>query len=73
MNNAIPFEDWLEEQGDNVFVAISDVHPDALILIDKTDLAVYRYTIDGDVDGLDEAIGKITRVLASGRKIEVDG
>jgi hypothetical protein len=71
MSNAIPFGDWLHEQGDNVFVAVCDGHPDALILIDKTNLAVYRYTIDKDVDGLDEAMGELMRVRASELGVEM--
>ena len=72
MSNAIPFGDWLREQGDSVFVAFGNGHPNVLILVDKTDLAVYRYTIDRDVGGLDEAMGELMRVQASGRGIEVD-
>lgn len=71
MSNAIPFEDWLEEQGDDVRLALCDGHPDALILVDRTDFAVYRYTIDRDIDGLDEAMGELMRVRASELGIEV--
>ena len=46
MSNAIPFEDWLDKQGDDVFLAMCDGHPSTIILIDKTDFAVYRYTND---------------------------
>lgn len=46
MSNAIPFEDWLDKQGDDVFLAMCDGHPSTIILVDKTDFAVYRYTND---------------------------
>lgn len=72
MSKAIPFGDWLHEQGDNVFVAVCDEHPDALILIDKTNLAVYKYTIDRDVDGLGEVADELMRVRASELGIEVE-
>ena len=73
MTNAIPFEDWLEEQGDDVRLVLCDGHPDTIILLDKTNLAVYRYTIDKDTDGLSEAMEELMRVLASELGIEVDG
>ena len=72
MSNAIPFEYWLHEQGDNVLVAVGDGHPDVIILVDKTDLAVYKYTIGRDVDGFDEAMSELMRVRASELGIEVD-
>lgn len=71
MSNATPFEDWLNEQGDNVFVAVSDGRPDAIILVDKTDFAVYKYTIDRDVDGLNETMNELMRVRARALGIEV--
>lgn len=46
MSNAIPFEDWLDKQGDDVFLAMCDGHPSTIILVDKTDFAVYKYTND---------------------------
>ena len=43
MTNAIPFGDWLEEQGDDVRLVMCDGHPETLILVDTTDMNVYKY------------------------------
>lgn len=72
MTNAIPFEDWLEEQGDDVRLVLCDGHPEAIVLMDKTNLAVYRYTIDKDMDWLSEAMEELARVLASEPGIEAN-
>lgn len=72
MTNAIPFEDWFEEQGDDVRLVLCDGHPEAIVLLDKTSLAVYRYVIDKDMDGLSEATEKLMRVRSSELGIEVD-
>lgn len=61
MTNAIPFGDWLEEQGDDVRLAMCEGHPETLILVDKTDMSVYRYIIDKDMDGLSEAMDELLR------------
>ena len=71
MSNAIPFEDWLEEQGYDVRLVLCDGHPDIIVLVDKTNLAVYRYTIDEDTDGVSEAMEERMRVRASELGIEV--
>lgn len=43
MTNAIPFDEWLDEQGDNVRLAMCDGHPETLILVDTTTMYVYKY------------------------------
>lgn len=43
MTNAIPFGDWLDEQGDDVRLVMCDGHPETLILVDTTNMSVYRY------------------------------
>lgn len=43
MTNTIPFGDWLNEQGDDVRLAMCEGHPETLILVDTTDMAVYKY------------------------------
>ena len=65
MSNAIPFEDWLDKQGDDVFLAMCDGHPSTLILVDKIELAVYRYNICKDKDGLNDAMREPMGIRAS--------
>lgn len=43
MTNAIPFGDWLKEQGDDVRLAMCEGHPETLILVDTTNMDVYKY------------------------------
>lgn len=43
MTNAIPFGDWLDEQGDDVRLVMCEGHPETLILVDKTNMGVYKY------------------------------
>lgn len=43
MTNAIPFGDWLDEQGDDVRLAMCEGHPEMLVLVDTTNMAVYKY------------------------------
>jgi hypothetical protein len=43
MTNAIPFGDWLDEQGDDVRLAMCEGHPETLILVDTTNMNVYKY------------------------------
>ncbi len=71
MTNAIPFGDWLDEQGDNVRLTLCDGHPETLILVDMTDMNVYRYVIDKDMDGLSEAMGELMRMRVQDLGIEV--
>lgn len=72
MTNAIPFEDWIEKQGDDVRIAMCEGHPETLILVDTTDFAVYRYVIDRDMDGLSEAMEELMRARVIELGIEVD-
>lgn len=65
MTNEIPFEGWIKKQGDDVRLAVCNGHPDVLVLVDKTNLAVYRYVIDKDMDRLSEAMEELMRVQAS--------
>lgn len=64
MTNAIPFGDWLDEQGDDVRLAMCEGHPETLILVDTTDMSVYKYVPAGDQDGAHEAFGKLMRARA---------
>lgn len=43
MTNAIPFGDWLDEQGDDIRLVMCDGHPETLILVDTTNMNVYKY------------------------------
>lgn len=43
MPNEIPFDEWLNEQGDDVRVAMCDCHPETLILVDTKTLYIYKY------------------------------
>ena len=43
MTKAIPFGDWLDEQGDDVRLAMCEGHPETLILVDTTNMGVYKY------------------------------
>lgn len=43
MTNAIPFGDWLDEQGDDVRLVMCEGHPETLILVDTTNMNVYKY------------------------------
>lgn len=66
MTNEIPFEGWIEKQGDDVRLAVCDRHPDVLVLVDKTNLAVYRYVIDKDMDRPSEAMEELMRMQELG-------
>ena len=54
MSNAIPFGDWLDEQGDDVRLAMCDGHPETLILVDTTNMGVYKYVPAENQDGARE-------------------
>lgn len=72
MTNEIPFGDWLDEQGDDALLAMCEGHPETLILVDTTNMVVYKYTVDRDVDGLNETMNELMRVRARALGIEVD-
>ena len=56
MTNAIPFDDWLNEQGDSVRLAMCDGHPETLILVDVTNMGVYKYVPAENQDGACETM-----------------
>ena len=56
MTNAIPFDDWINEQGDNVRLAMCDGHPETLILVDTTTMYVYKYVPAENQDDTREMI-----------------
>lgn len=54
MTKAIPFGDWLDEQGDDVRLAMCEGHPETLILVDTTNMGVYKYVVAESQDGVRE-------------------
>lgn len=56
MTNAIPLEDWLNEQGDNSRLVMCDCHPETLILVDMTNMYVYKYLPADNQDGARETM-----------------
>lgn len=56
MTNAIPFSDWLDEQGDDVRLVMCEGHPETLILVDTTDMSVYKYVPAENQDGACETM-----------------
>ena len=40
---AIPFSDWLNKQGNNIQLDMCEGHPETLILVDMTNMHVYKY------------------------------
>lgn len=56
MTNAIPFGDWLDEQGDDVRLAMCEGHPETLILVDTTNMSVYKYVPAESQDGACETM-----------------
>lgn len=68
MTNAIPFEDWLKEQGDDVRLAMCEGHPETLILVDTTNMNVYKYVPAENQGSAREMMGEFlrTRVLDLG-------
>lgn len=56
MTNAIPFEDWIEKQGDDVRLAMCEGHPETLILVDTTNMSVYKYVPAESQDGACETM-----------------
>lgn len=72
MTNAIPFGDWLKEQGDDVRLAMCDGHPEMLILVDTTDMGVYKYVPAKNQDDAREAMSELLRKRTQKLGIEVD-
>ena len=70
MTNAIPFGDWLEEQGDDVRLVMCDGHPEALILVDTTNMNVYKYVPAENQDAR-EMMDELLRVRVHGLGIGV--
>lgn len=58
---AIPFGNWLDEQGDDVRLAMCEGHPETLILVDTTDMRVYKYVPAESQDGAREMMGELLR------------
>lgn len=61
MTNAIPFFDWFNEQGNDVRLAMCEGHPDTLILVDTTNMSVYKYVEAESQDGVREATREFLR------------
>lgn len=61
MTNEIPFDEWLNEQGDNVRLAMCDGHPETLILVDMNTMSVYKYV---PAENQDDAREKIHEFLS---------
>ena len=60
MTNAIPFGDWLKEQGDDVRLVMCEGHPETLILVDTTNMNVYKYVPAENQDAR-EMMGELLR------------
>lgn len=71
MTNAILFEDWLKEQGDDVRLVMCEGHPETLILVDTINFAVYRYVPAVSQDGAREAMEELMRARVQELGIEV--
>lgn len=72
MTNTIPFGDWLDEQGDDVRLTMCEGHPETLILVDMTNLGVYKYMPAESQDGAREMMGELLRKHMARLGIEVD-
>lgn len=71
MTKAIPFVDWLDEQGDDVRLAMCEGHPETLILVDTTNMGVYKYVASESQDGIREAASEFLRKRVHELGIEV--
>lgn len=71
MTKAIPFVDWLDEQGDDVRLAMCEGHPETLILVDTTNMGVYKYVASESQDGVREATSEFVRKRMRELGIEV--
>ena len=60
MTNAVPFDEWLNGQGDDVRVTMCDGHPETLILVDTTTMYVYKYV---PAENQDDARGMLREFL----------
>lgn len=72
MTKAIPFGDWLDEQGDDVRLAMCEGHPETLILVDTTNMGVYKYVVAESQDGVREATSEFLRKRMHELGSEVD-
>lgn len=61
MTSAIPFGNWLGEQGDDVRLAMCEGHPETLILVDTTNMRVYKYVPAMNQDGARETMNEFLR------------
>ena len=61
MTNAIPFDDWLDEQGNDVLLAMCEGHPATLILVDTINMCVYKYVPAENQDGARDAMSEFLR------------
>lgn len=71
MTNAIPFCDWLDKQDDDVMLAMCEGHPETLILVDTTNMGVYKYVPAKSQDGTREATSEFLRKRMRELGIEV--
>lgn len=71
MTNAIPFDDWLKEQGDDVRLAMCEGHPEMLILVDTTNMGVYKYVPAKNQDDAREAMSELMSARVIDLGIEV--
>lgn len=72
MTNAIPFGEWLDEQGDDVRLIMCEGHPETLILVDTTNMGVYKYVPAKNQDGAREATSEFMRKRMHELGIEVE-
>lgn len=73
MTKAIPFVDWLDEQEDDVRLAMCEGHPETLILVDTTNMGVYKYVPAKSQDGVRKLASKFLMKRVHELGIEVDG
>ena len=72
MTNEIPFGEWLNEQGDDVRLAMCEGHPETLILVDTANMGVYKYVPAENQDGAREAMSEFLRKHMAKLGIEAD-
>ena len=70
MTNEIPFGDWLNEQGDDVRLAVCEGHPETLILVDTINMNVYKYVLAKNQDGDCETMSLVKRLRELGVEVE---
>lgn len=71
MTKAIPFVDWLDEQGDDVRLAMCEGHPETLILVDTANMSVYKYVPAKSQDCVRKLTSKFLRERVRELGIEV--